>query len=113
MRENVHNESSTQRAIALVRRHGRRMQTKSSSEKNKDCKNSLGKKKDDDDPKPNGKKSDPNKCRLPGHDHEFKDCPNNPKSKNYNGTHYSKMWKKIKEDQTKEKNWACCKSRPT
>ena len=29
-------------------------------------------------------------CRLIGHNHHWKDCPNNPNSKKYNGTHYSK-----------------------
>lgn len=50
-------------------------------------------------PEPEG----PNKCRLPDHNHDFKDCPNNPKAKNYNGTHYSKLWKKVKEERAKEK----------
>ncbi len=31
------------------------------------------------------------KCRLPGHNHLWTLCENNPKSKNYNGTHYSKI----------------------
>ena len=30
-----------------------------------------------------------NKCRLNGHNHLWRNCPNNPSSKNYNETHYS------------------------
>ena len=29
-----------------------------------------------------------NMCSLSGHNHLWKDCPNNPNSKKYNGTHY-------------------------
>ena len=29
------------------------------------------------------------KCRLQGHDHEWSECQNNPRSKKYNGTHYA------------------------
>ena len=35
--------------------------------------------------------TDTNKCRLIGHNHLWKNCPNNPVSKNYNGIHYSKI----------------------
>ena len=35
--------------------------------------------------------TDINKCRLNGHNHLWKNCPNNPISKSYNGTHYSKI----------------------
>ena len=41
------------------------------------------------EPAPN--KTDNDKCRLNGHNHLWKNCPNNPRSKNYNGTHYSKI----------------------
>ena len=37
-----------------------------------------------------------NMRRLHGHNHLLKDCPNNPSSKKYNGTHYSKIWKQEK-----------------
>ena len=32
-----------------------------------------------------------NMCRLKNHDHPWKECPNNPHSKNYNGTHFRKI----------------------
>ena len=48
-----------------------------------------GKKKPKEQPAPNT--TDTNKCRLIGHNHTWKNCPNNPASKNYNGTHYSKI----------------------
>ena len=32
-------------------------------------------------------------CRLNGHTCLWKDCPNNPSLKKYNGTHYFKIWK--------------------
>ena len=35
--------------------------------------------------------TDINKCRLNGHNHLWKNCPNNLNSKNYNGTHCSKV----------------------
>ena len=41
------------------------------------------------EPAPN--QSETNKCRLIGHNHLWKNCPNNPTSKNYNGTHYSRI----------------------
>ena len=48
-----------------------------------------GNKKPKEHPTPNT--TDTNKCRLIGHNHNWKNCPNNPASKNYNGTHYSKI----------------------
>ena len=39
--------------------------------------------------------SDPpkkNMCRLNGHNHFWKECPNNLNSNKYNETHYSKVW---------------------
>ena len=35
--------------------------------------------------------TDINKCRLNRHNHLWKNCPNNPNLKYYNGTHYSKV----------------------
>ena len=42
----------------------------------------------------NGNKSDSSssgkkQCRLQGHDHMWKDCPNNPYSSGFTGTHFS------------------------
>ena len=48
-----------------------------------------GNKKPKEHPTPNT--TDTNKCRLIGHNHTWKNCPNNPASKNYNGTQYSKI----------------------
>ena len=48
-----------------------------------------GNKKPKEQPTPNT--TDTNKCRLIGHNHTWKNSPNNPASKNYNGTHYSKI----------------------
>ena len=31
-------------------------------------------------------------CRLQDHDHKWSQCPNNPRSKNYSGTHYTSIW---------------------
>ena len=36
--------------------------------------------------------------RLPGHNHKWSLCPNNPRSKFYNGTHY----KTIREQHSKQ-----------
>ena len=51
-----------------------------------------------EDPSGNKKPKEPaptttgtNKCRLIGHNHLWKNCPNNPASKNYNEAHYSKV----------------------
>ena len=42
------------------------------------------------EPVPN--QTDTKKCRLNGHSqHLWRNCPNNPSSKNYNGTQYSKI----------------------
>lgn len=40
---------------------------------------------------------DTNMCRLNGHKHKWNDCPNNPKSKNYNGTSFRDVIKAQKE----------------
>ena len=56
----------------------------------KDNKNytiSQGKERDDDSTKLDRKKSRPSKCRLLGHDHDFKDHLSNTKSINRNGVH--------------------------
>ena len=54
-----------------------------------DKEESSGKKKTPKEPAPTP--PDKNKCRLVGHNHNWKNCPNNPNSKNYNGIHYSKI----------------------
>ena len=41
------------------------------------------------EPAPNP--TDTNTCRLFRHNHLWKNCPNNPNSKNYSGIHYSKI----------------------
>ena len=41
--------------------------------------------------KPAHNPTDINKCRLNGHTHFWKNCPNNPNSKHYDGTQYSKV----------------------
>ena len=31
---------------------------------------------------------------MPNHNHNWSDCPNNPRSKQYKGVHYKEIWKK-------------------
>ena len=54
-----------------------------------------GNKKPKEHPTPNT--TDTNKCRLIRHSHIWKNCPNNPASKNYNRTHYH--YSKIQEQE--------------
>ena len=44
--------------------------------------------------------TDTNKCRLIRHNHLWNNCLNNPGSKNYNGTHYSKIREQEHADTT-------------
>ncbi len=45
---------------------------------------------------------DDGKCRLKGHEHDWNECPNNPRSKKYNGTHYSEIRRKEREANDKD-----------
>ena len=63
--------------------------------KNEKRKKNKHQDKDEDKSKRNKKDG---KCNLPGHNHQFSDCPNNLKGKNFNGTYPHQVLKKLKED---------------
>ncbi len=59
----------------------------------KKSKTSSNKEKNQTSSKEEGPKENPtwNKCHLPGHNHPWKECPNNPGSNNFNGTHFKQV----------------------
>ena len=55
--------------------------------------------------------TDTYKYRLNRHNHRWKNCPKNPNSKSYNGTHYSKIREQERVGMTASRNFVRLKSK--